>query len=399
MAPPTEPALVDVDADGDLILRVGAEFKDDKASKKKKDGDTNTQATQNKARASEPSKIIRIRVSSKLMTMCSSFFKAMLTGRFREGQIALSATDPPTIDLPEDDPDAVLALCQVLHYKEESYEAQSFPHILKVALLSDKYDCGRAVKPWFSHQLLEKRRSGEALSGCDLGQALSAAYLLNDDQSFLEFSATAIHFLPQDVDGTPFGTAILPCLQEELLSSHKSLCNDHMVDFGDALRSALELAIDDGKEVSSNGTVKSCNYKGHTIRYGSPCRARATQTGVFVSNLLMAQLWPERWHRTSKRSFRAAKALAISLAKEIDKDSDLRCNEAHNCGGSEHSCEKFLEDAFEEELIVPGLCLQCVKSSFTSNFVATRRCEDHERSTCLQAVDELWKFEVDVNHV
>jgi hypothetical protein len=63
-----------------------------------------------------------IRVSSKVLTLSSSVFAAMLSPRFSEGRAlaTLSTGSTTTISLPDDDVEAILWLCEALHFKKAS---------------------------------------------------------------------------------------------------------------------------------------------------------------------------------------------------------------------------------------------------------------------------------------
>lgn len=93
----------------------------------------------------------RIRVSSKILSLASDVFKAMFSPRFREGSSLRSAenrsTEPMIIDLPEDDPAAMLSLCQLLHCQIDMLD----PHpdvmtLLSLATVCDKYNCVPALR-------------------------------------------------------------------------------------------------------------------------------------------------------------------------------------------------------------------------------------------------------------
>ncbi|OAG41379.1 hypothetical protein AYO21_04321 [Fonsecaea monophora] len=115
MASLGESEVVLVDPDGDLILEVGKEHdlteNNVKVSQNNK-GDSDT-AQQQTAK----SKVLRLRVCSKLMIMCSPVFKAMLNGPFCEGRLPLNAAEPPILKLPDDEPVAMGELCKILHHK------------------------------------------------------------------------------------------------------------------------------------------------------------------------------------------------------------------------------------------------------------------------------------------
>ena len=80
---------------------------------------------------------------------------------FKEGhQLATATTNAVEIPFPEDDPVAMVILCQILHLRNEEVPNDlTINQLLHVALLVDKYDCAKPVKPsaecwyvwWNSH--------------------------------------------------------------------------------------------------------------------------------------------------------------------------------------------------------------------------------------------------------
>ena len=111
----------DADAAGDLVLLVGS-------------GDDH----------------LRIRASSKVLSLASPVFAALLSPRFAEGHslTAEKGLAPQEISLPEDNPKAMAWICQVLHFRKRVTEDVSFLLIREIALLCDKYDISQALGPW-----------------------------------------------------------------------------------------------------------------------------------------------------------------------------------------------------------------------------------------------------------
>jgi hypothetical protein len=89
-----------------------------------------------------------VRVSSVVLSYASSIFATMLGDKFLEGQHERSALHPKRIDLPNDDPEAMVSLCKMIHFHTEDSEIlnglpslQLSVRLLNVAILMDKYDC------------------------------------------------------------------------------------------------------------------------------------------------------------------------------------------------------------------------------------------------------------------
>ena len=109
--------MEDADPNGDVILLVGTE---------------------------DPQSI---RASSKILSLASPVFAAMLGPNFLEGS-KLSTVQPYQLHLPEDDAEAIVWLCLVLHYRREIDDRISFSLLEKLAFICDKYDCARALSSW-----------------------------------------------------------------------------------------------------------------------------------------------------------------------------------------------------------------------------------------------------------
>lgn len=117
----TQTVKIDADPAGDLVLVIGS-------------GDNQKS----------------IRASSKVLSLASPVLAAMFSPhRFLEGT-ALSTSNPPSISLPDDEPEAVTMFCHLVHF--EGYHGEqpspSFDQLVNLALFCDKYDAGLALNPW-----------------------------------------------------------------------------------------------------------------------------------------------------------------------------------------------------------------------------------------------------------
>ena len=105
-----------------------------------------------------------IQVSSKVLSLASPVFAAMLGPRFAEGQ-ALPATKPSspiTLTLPEDDSEAMVWFCQTIHFERQLDPELSLPLLAKLATLCDKYDASLAFLSWSEMLLSDFEDSTEA---------------------------------------------------------------------------------------------------------------------------------------------------------------------------------------------------------------------------------------------
>lgn len=86
-------------------------------------------------------------VSSSVLSLGSPVFAAMLNSTFLEGSLPTDGTIR-TISLQEDNPRPVTTLLNILHFQSQRVLVGSFTQLDQLAILCDKYDCARALKPW-----------------------------------------------------------------------------------------------------------------------------------------------------------------------------------------------------------------------------------------------------------
>lgn len=88
----------------------------------------------------------QLRVASKVLTLSSPVFRAMLEpGRFLEGQTHRDSDNPAIVKLEEDDPEALTLLCDILHFKSVGIPSQ-IGLLVAVTDICDKYQCAPAIK-------------------------------------------------------------------------------------------------------------------------------------------------------------------------------------------------------------------------------------------------------------
>lgn len=90
-----------------------------------------------------------IRVSSQVLSIASLVFARMFGSGFRESTVSSKTSDKPLLlPLPEEDPDALLLMCHVLHPSGVGDLDVPLQLIESLALLVDKYDCELALTVW-----------------------------------------------------------------------------------------------------------------------------------------------------------------------------------------------------------------------------------------------------------
>ena len=150
----------DIDPSGDLILEVG-----------------------------DPASSMRIRASSKALSLASPFFAAMFSPRFAESK-PVSCGENRNITLLDDDPSAMITLWNVVHMKSSRVSAASFDAVEKLSILCDKYDCAEALSPW-SRQWLSKWQG--SMNGQDgYLKMIYVSYGFNDHDSFWKATSNVL---------------------------------------------------------------------------------------------------------------------------------------------------------------------------------------------------------------
>lgn len=81
---------------------------------------------------------VRLRVSKALLSFASTYFSALFRHNFKEGGIAVQGGD---IVLEEDEPDALVNLCKILHMQYTAPRPMSPTELLHLAIVADKYGC------------------------------------------------------------------------------------------------------------------------------------------------------------------------------------------------------------------------------------------------------------------
>ncbi|KAJ9611294.1 hypothetical protein H2200_004478 [Cladophialophora chaetospira] len=150
----------------------------------------------------------RILICSKLLTWTSPVFQAMLNGAFAEAQDPrVDANGRRVLDLPEDDPVAILRLCQILHHKPGTHpEKYEFKILHDVAILSDKYGFHATISMWLDKELARwlptsTKSTFSSFSSWANKRALEMiqlAYLASNEKKFK--NATALYAFVEEKD-------------------------------------------------------------------------------------------------------------------------------------------------------------------------------------------------------
>ena len=160
-----------VDSSGDVILRVGSE---------------------------NP---YNIQVSSKALSLASDVFAAMFSNRFREGQELranqLDGCSPVSVKVAEDEKDAMLLCCNIIHFQINSSSSVPGPQALvDLAVLADKYNCIQALWPLSDHWI-DSHIARATAKG--LTRLLLVSYLLGTSTMFLRVTKSFTEYCDKDL--------------------------------------------------------------------------------------------------------------------------------------------------------------------------------------------------------
>ena len=137
-----------------------------------------------------------MKVSSTLLSCASPVFAAMLRGSFAEGQLSKSAESPAEVSVEEDDEEALVLLCKLLHFRhdEDSTLRKLMPtslteKVVQLAKIVDKYDCIDAFE-LIGEGLLSRcaRFAEDTLPFVNMANLAAAAYLLQQEWYFALFT-------------------------------------------------------------------------------------------------------------------------------------------------------------------------------------------------------------------
>jgi hypothetical protein len=151
---PAPAQVTDIDPDGDLVLRVGAEF----------------------------GKAIAFRVCSGTMRRASPVWKKMLFGPWKESKPSDGAW---FVDLPDDKPWPVQILLAIIHSKFNLvYSFMTLSQLHDILVVTDKYDMISVIRPWASDwvQVTQSLSPPQIMSGHDHVFRIHAAWELGIDK-------------------------------------------------------------------------------------------------------------------------------------------------------------------------------------------------------------------------
>ncbi|KAK3906043.1 hypothetical protein C8A05DRAFT_12187 [Staphylotrichum tortipilum] len=274
-------------------------------------------------------------VSSAVLSVASPYFRALFGPNFKEG-IETRRGDCPTIVMGDDDLDGMETILSLLHFRTlKRYDTLTPEALAAIALLSDKYDCAKALRPWVSHWFRAVRGTTDPEK---LGFLLVAAYFLRIPSQFLALSARAVRhasislasiwakhdiisLLPHEIRDALMGqvSQTLDKMHEELQLVEASLQLENR-----GSRTGCRLCQNCGRRLPP--AAKKCssclNSSGLQVSYCT-CQTRVAE---YFAVLRRCNLWP------SVRPFKECtiSELANRFARAED-DRLHRCNAGRDC--------------------------------------------------------------------
>lgn len=149
----------------------------------------------------------RLCVSSVILSSASPVFKTMLGPDFLEGQDDRSAQNPKRISLPDDDVNAMVRLCRLIHHQDNM---PTTPHdkgslaggaeqLLALMVVADKYGCIDSIRFAGEYMLFSSASVSASLDPSmeTLLHLVAAAYILNNSRHFALFTRKLVLDTPR----------------------------------------------------------------------------------------------------------------------------------------------------------------------------------------------------------
>ncbi|KAK5021321.1 hypothetical protein LTS07_011064 [Exophiala sideris] len=380
---PAGEQLIDIDPEGDLILKIGG------ISSVQQGANDRTIVDGSERNDNDEGGDVRcLRVTSKVMKLASTVFKTMLQAeRFLEGWLALNEDIPPYLALPDDDPAAMTTLCRIIHSKQKPSYATIISDILNLAILTDKYDCVPAIQPWFTSCLNQELSTSGSINVADLPHMLSAAYLFDDRTSFYGLTMAAIKSLPMHNSSTnALNRALLPTIASELVvedvrhhSTLKTTRQERLRHLVSNLHQSIYHLLNEKSSIRKT-RVDVKDLDGAGLGIWGLCKGQASRVGILTSALVAVRLWPHDDVPTYSLAYAIHLALRIAETCETDgAASGIKyelCGKT-NCVSCSMNWKESLRTAVRRsEESIAGICLTCFKKGNKPDRL-TEKCKYH----------------------
>ncbi|KAF7507992.1 hypothetical protein GJ744_009889 [Endocarpon pusillum] len=225
------PDYVEFDPDGDVVLLLR-----NRDSNKGQDKDnTDSEGTSG---AEVPADVdgdaqpdgIQMRVSSSHLALASSIFKRLLKGGFAES-LSLNSTGTAEVRLPEDNPQALQILLNIIHgHVKKVPRAMGIGMLTHIAILIDKY-CLHEVTEIFTDMWFKKLKGDIPGSFAkDLMSWLCVTWVLRKSKAFKDTTKIAMRESEGHLEGTterdlPIPASILDSLEKARQGALSECCD------------------------------------------------------------------------------------------------------------------------------------------------------------------------------
>ena len=145
-----------------------------------------------------------LRVSSRALSLASPVFKALFKPGFAEGNTLEATRGIGRVELPDDDTDAMTTICSVIHYIPKT-----LPHTMplealeNLAIVTDKYDCSRAMFSFVGHIISTKLLTGTPIDNTRL---LAPAYAFDHYLEFQKITSQMAYSIKRNQQSCPAST-------------------------------------------------------------------------------------------------------------------------------------------------------------------------------------------------
>jgi BTB/POZ domain len=175
---------------------------------------------------SEPGEV-RMRVSSKHLTLVSPVFKSLLKGGFLEAQ-ALSSAGTAEVSLPDDDPQALEILLNIIHGRSKKVPLEvSVAKLTELAILVDKYGLHEVSQMYSAAWIDSLKESLPTEFTEELLQWMWVSRVFSKPECFAKTTKIALLESESPLYNNAETTLPIPesVLGKEFLTSHNASCS------------------------------------------------------------------------------------------------------------------------------------------------------------------------------
>ncbi|MCJ1473765.1 hypothetical protein MMC13_002416 [Lambiella insularis] len=321
---------------------------------------------------------IRLRVSSKVLTLASPVWKAMFSSNFVEGTV-LSKGSPCIVPLPEDNVDAISMLCNILHYRHQYIAKKpSAASLEQLAVVTDKYDCVDAMSFYSGFHLI--RLCDSAKNEYDSGRLLYPATAFNYAPVFQRVTKALVYDTSRSRLTDIFGLSLYgvnPSIKRLLPDGLLEAIKDEQTNIKYTLLNGLERLIDPFLEMLPPVTGAPQLQTIHTPMYDptfiSECKC--VRVAMFLKRLSLRGVWPISHAMMMMSLSEILSNLEWFAMVPRPATMDHIENICTTCNTDFDEAVSVLRAAAENAF--EGFCLECVKYGREGCFQCRKYDEEH----------------------